>query len=100
MAEIGADPAYMMAQIGHKDSRFTLNVYTHVGNRRHTANEQLGSLLHSPIGHKWVLTVETTQMCCLLRRRKAASSRSFDHGRCRDRTSDLLLVRQALSQLS
>ena len=32
--------------------------------------------------------------------RKGPVSRAFPHGRCRARTSDLLLVRQALSQLS
>jgi integrase len=41
----GADPAYVMSQIGHRKSAFTLDVYTDVGNRRHPANARLGALL-------------------------------------------------------
>jgi integrase len=43
----GADPAYVMAQIGHRKAAFTLDVYTDVGNRRHAANARLGALLRS-----------------------------------------------------
>jgi integrase len=45
LAESGADAAYTMAQIGHKSPALTLGIYTDVGNRRHSASEQLGALL-------------------------------------------------------
>jgi integrase len=45
MAESGADPRYTMRQIGHTRAEFTLAVYTEVGDRKHAANERLGSLL-------------------------------------------------------
>ena len=45
LAEEGADAAYTKAQIGHKSAKFTLEVYTDVGKRRHGANERVGALL-------------------------------------------------------
>lgn len=45
MAEMGADPAYTMRQIGHRKAAFTLEVYTTVKSRRDAANERLGALL-------------------------------------------------------
>jgi hypothetical protein len=45
MAEAGVDPAYTKAQIGHTDARFTMSLYTHVGNRREAANARLDALL-------------------------------------------------------
>jgi integrase len=45
LAEAGADAAYTKAQIGHKSAKLTLEVYTDVGNRRHGANERVGTLL-------------------------------------------------------
>ncbi len=45
LAEHGADPAYMKAQIGHRSAKLTLEIYTDVGNRRHGANERVGMLL-------------------------------------------------------
>ncbi len=50
MAEAGADPRYVMGQIGHRRAEFTLAVYTDVGNRRHAANATLGDLL---LGSDW-----------------------------------------------
>lgn len=47
MAEIGADPAYTMRQIGHRKAAFTLSVYTDIKARREAANKQLGTLLRS-----------------------------------------------------
>jgi len=45
MAEAGVDPAYTKAQIGHTDARFTMSVYTHVGNRREAANGRLDAIV-------------------------------------------------------
>lgn len=45
MIEAGADPAYVMSQIGHTQASFTLSVYTHVRNRREAANGRLDDLL-------------------------------------------------------
>lgn len=45
MAEMGADPAYTMRQIGHRKAAFTLGIYTDVKVRRDAANERLGALL-------------------------------------------------------
>jgi len=45
MAEAGVDPAYTKAQIGHTDARFTMSVYTHVGNRREAANARLDAIV-------------------------------------------------------
>ena len=45
MAELGADPAYTMRQIGHRKASFTLSVYTDVKARRDAANNRLGALL-------------------------------------------------------
>jgi hypothetical protein len=50
-AEAGEHPAVTAAQIGHKDHRFTLNVYTDVRNRR--AQVHLGGLLR---GDEWAAT--------------------------------------------
>jgi integrase len=47
-AEAGEHPAVTAAQIGHKDHRFTLNVYTDVRNRR--AQVHIGGLLR---GVEW-----------------------------------------------
>jgi integrase len=47
MAEMGADPAYTMRQIGHRKAAFTLSVYTDVKARRDAANRRLGALLRS-----------------------------------------------------
>jgi hypothetical protein len=48
-------PGMDAAQIGHRDSRFTLNVYTDVHNRRQSAAERVGGLIRAsewaPLGH-------------------------------------------------
>jgi len=49
-AEAGADPAWTAAQIGHARSRFTLDVYTDVRNRRHSHVERIGALIR---GDEW-----------------------------------------------
>ena len=46
-AEAGIDPAWTAAQIGHKRSRFTLDVYTDVGNRRNAPAERIGELIRT-----------------------------------------------------
>jgi integrase len=49
-AEAGADPAWTAAQIGHARSRFTLDVYTDVRNRRRSHAEGIGALVR---GDDW-----------------------------------------------
>jgi hypothetical protein len=39
---------YTKSQIGHLDARFTMGVYTHVGNRREAANARLDALIAGP----------------------------------------------------
>ena len=54
LAEAGVDPANVMAQIGHRNARFTLEVYTHVQNRKKNATVALDALIWrntGPIGH-------------------------------------------------
>lgn len=56
MAEAGADPRYVMGQIGHTRAEFTLAVYTDVGDRKHAANARLGELLlGADEGRQWAL---------------------------------------------
>jgi integrase len=49
-AEAGVDPAWTAAQIGHTRAAFTLDVYTDVEHRRHSAAEQIGGLIRSNEG--------------------------------------------------
>jgi integrase len=67
--EAGAPLPYVMSQVGHADSRTTLEIYAQVQKR---------------LSHK----------------KRPANERSLEGGRYWARTSDLLLVRQALYQLS
>jgi integrase len=61
LAEAGADAAYTKAQIGHKSAKLTLEVYTDVGNRRHGANERVGTLLRGfESAHNGTNTAATT----------------------------------------
>jgi hypothetical protein len=39
------DPAWTATQIGHASSRFTIDVYTDVHDRRQSAAERIGSLI-------------------------------------------------------
>jgi integrase len=48
LAEGGADSGFTKSQIGHKSAKLTLEVYTDAGNRRHAANDQVGTLLRTP----------------------------------------------------
>lgn len=41
----GADPAYVMAQLGHTDPKFTLRVYAHALRRQHDHGERLDALV-------------------------------------------------------
>jgi integrase len=45
LAACGEDPAYVMAQLGHADPRFTLRVYTHLMSRRDGERERLRALV-------------------------------------------------------
>jgi hypothetical protein len=45
--EAGVDPAFTAAQIGHKSSRFTMDVYTDVHNRRASSAAKVGALIRS-----------------------------------------------------
>jgi integrase len=49
-AEAGVDAAWTAAQIGHTDSRFTINVYTDVQHRRPGAAARVGSLIRGDQG--------------------------------------------------
>ncbi len=45
LAACGEDPAYIMAQLGHTDPKFTLRVYTHLMRRRDGERERLRALV-------------------------------------------------------
>ena len=45
LAACGEDPAYVMAQLGHTDPKFTLRVYTHLMRRRDGERERLRALV-------------------------------------------------------
>ena len=45
LAACGEDPAYVMAQLGHADPRFSLRVYTHLMSRRNGERERLRALV-------------------------------------------------------
>ena len=45
LAACGEDPAYVMAQLGHADARFTLRVYTHAMSRRDGERDRLRALV-------------------------------------------------------
>ena len=45
LVEASADPAYVMAQIGHRNARFTLETYTHVRNRERNVTSELDALI-------------------------------------------------------
>lgn len=49
----GADPAYVMAQLGHTDPKFTLRVYAHALRRQHDHGERLDALVS---GIDWAAT--------------------------------------------
>jgi integrase len=50
LAACGEDRAYIMAQLGHTDPKFTLRIYTHLMRRRDGERERLRALVH---GAEW-----------------------------------------------
>jgi integrase len=52
LAACGEDPAYVMAQLGHADPRFTLRFYTHLMSRRDGERERLRALVQ---GADWAV---------------------------------------------
>ena len=50
LVAIGKDPTYVMQQLGHTDSAFTLRVYSHMMRRSEPEREQLKALV---AGHDW-----------------------------------------------
>lgn len=53
LAACGEDPAYVMAQLGHADPKFTLRVYTHLMSRRDGERDRLRALVE---GADWAAT--------------------------------------------
>ena len=76
---VGDDVAYTSEQFGHEDARFTLNVYTHAVKQRQRLSQ--AELVEFNRATEW------------------AQMGLSDDGRCRARTSDLLLVRRDSSRL-
>jgi hypothetical protein len=78
MAEAGADPRYVMGQIGHRRAEFTLAVYTDFGNRKHAANAALGELLlgsdSEPVGTNGSRTTQASGGTTGLQSRTSNSS--------------------------
>ena len=98
--EAGASPAYVMAQMGHTSSALALEVYTKVMERKRDTGERLDALLRgADWAQKGTNDVTVADALSAVTTEEAVSS-GFPSGRSRDRTAALLLVRQALSQLS
>jgi hypothetical protein len=104
VAEAGAAPAYVMGQIGHRRSSFTLDVYTDVTTRRDAAMPAWKPCFR-PLKRRE--KAQTPQMAAPLSPSppSAKSSIRREQGACGDgasgiRTRDLRLAKPALSQLS
>jgi integrase len=102
LAACGEDPAYVMAQLGHTDPRFTLRVYTHLMSRREGERERLEALV---MGTDWA-ALGTTRAedpskgpaeTSSARPESAPDAGDGEHGRGWFRTSDLSRVKRALS---
>ena len=101
----GAEVPYVMQQVGHADPKLTLSVYAQVMFRGEGERERLQGLVE---GSDWALlgtsadlqAPEPGEQLSLDALEYLADAADSESGRCRARTSDLLLVRQALSQLS
>ena len=48
LTALGRDPAYVMAQLGHTDPKFTLRVYAHAMRRGEGEREALRALVEGP----------------------------------------------------
>jgi integrase len=102
LAACGEDPAYVMAQLGHTDPRFTLRVYTHVMSRREGERERLEDLVS---GVDWAEMGRNRPDGSMEDSsdgpRRSAADASFagdsESGRGWFRTSDLSRVKRALS---
>ena len=98
-----ADPAYVMAQMGHTDPAFTLRVYAHAMRRDDEARARLKALLE---GADWAPLGKDERQRATNRRRPARprnDKRPAGAGRSPDghgwfRTSDLSRVKRALSR--
>jgi len=101
----GAEVPYVMQQVGHADPKVTLSIYAQVMFRGEGERERLRALIE---GSDWALlgtradleATESGEQLSLDAVGSRADAEDSGSGRCRARTSDLLLVRQALSQLS
>jgi hypothetical protein len=101
----GAEVPYVMQQVGHADPKVTLSIYAQVMFRGEGERERLQAFIE---GSDWALlgtradleAKEPGEQLSLDAVGSLADAGDSESGRCRARTSDLLLVRQALSQLS
>jgi integrase len=72
---LGENPAYVMAQLGHTDARFTLGVYAHVSQRRDPAGvERLKALVE---GSNWQSIVNKPSEASSL----ASAAKRSEHGK-------------------
>ena len=99
LAEAGADPAYLMTQIGHR------NAYTHVQNRKKNATAALDALIRTMNPPQWAPLPSHPYWPTPPRRlspklKPPRLQRFLRDGARRARTADLLGAIQALSQLS
>jgi integrase len=62
LAEAGADPAYVMAQTGHRSAKLTLEVYTHAQNRKKNATGALDALIRGDDGTPTGTSAQSTAM--------------------------------------
>jgi hypothetical protein len=105
LVALGNDPAYVMDQLGHADPKFTLKIYTHGMRRGAGDKKRLQALVEgvdwAPLGTGSPSdTPEVVESPDPRNDEAPDDAGASDSGRYWARTSDLLLVEQALSQLS
>ena len=99
---LGKDPAYVMAQLGHADPKFTLRVYTHMMRRGDDERQALLDLVEgkgfrhqkAPVPKRVDSATDAVEMPT---KRKPLGKRPSRDGRGWVRTSDLSRVKRALS---
>src|SRR5204862_4313391 len=98
---LGKDPAYVMAQLGHADPKFTLRVYTHVMRRGDDERDALRTLVEGGFRHKkaQIVDSQTTPPNPTepMQKKSPLATRANRDGRGWVRTSDLSRLQRALS---
>ena len=102
--EAGASPAYVMNQMGHTSSALALEIYARKMERERDTGARVDALIRgadwAQAGTNGAAALDALPAELTLERGTPLQWGPPVSGRCVARTRDLLLVRQALSQLS